>query len=96
MDERIIMISTEEAKDLCDSVKDALKALKWNNLTKEERRRYMRLQMSPRGYYDRSGYLPEDCGYCGACGNPTIGGGWCRDCHNEYRMLKNKLEGKND
>ena len=30
----------------------------WKNLSKEERRRYMQLQMSPQGGYNRSGYLP--------------------------------------
>ncbi len=65
--------------------------LNWNNLTKEERATYMRLQMSPQGSYDRSGYLPDDCGECGACGEPTLGAGWCQSCHREYRELYNKL-----
>jgi len=46
--------------------------LNWDNLTREERAEYMRLQMSPQGGYDRSGYLPDDCGECGACGTPII------------------------
>jgi len=68
--------------------------LRWDNLTKEERARYMQLQMSPAGGYDRSGYLPDDCGECGACGQPMLGVGWCPSCYAEWRRLRDKLEGK--
>ncbi len=68
--------------------------MNWNNLTKEERSTYMRLQMSPQGGYDRTGYLPEDCGECGACGTPTLGAGWCQNCRNKFRNLDDKLRGK--
>ena len=68
--------------------------LNWDNLTSDERRRYMRLQMSPSGSYDRSGYLPDDCGECGACGTPILGTGWCKTCHQEWQALRDKLEGK--
>lgn len=71
-----------------------VKAFNWDNLTKEERAEYMRLQMSPQGGYDRSGYLPEDCGGCGACGQPTIGAGWCRDCLKRFNELDDKLRGR--
>jgi len=63
----------------------------WDNLAKDERRRYMQLQMSPQGGYDRSGYLPDDCG---ACGQPTIGCGWCLHCRKEWGALRDKLMGK--
>lgn len=66
-------------------------SLNWQNLTKEERATYMRLQMSPQGGYDRSGYLPDDCGECGACGQPTIGGGWCHSCYLKWKELNDKL-----
>jgi hypothetical protein len=65
--------------------------LNWNNLTKNERRAYMQLQMSPQGRYDRSGYLPEDCGECGACGQPMLGSGWCSNCLAEFNKLRKKL-----
>ena len=65
--------------------------LNWNNLTKEERVEYMRLQMSPQGGYDRTGYLPDDCGECGACGQPTLGGGWCDYCFRRWKELNDKL-----
>lgn len=68
--------------------------MNWDNLTKEERARYMKLQMSPSGLYDRSGYLPDDCGECGACGTPIIGGGWCNSCYLEWKELRDKLEEK--
>ncbi len=70
--------------------------LNWNALTKDERAKYMRLQMSPQGGYDRSGYLPDDCGECGACGTPTLGGGWCKSCYREQRLIRDKLEGKHE
>lgn len=65
--------------------------LKWNNLTKEERAEYMRLQMSPQGSYNRSDYLPDDCGECGACGQPTLGAGWCHSCLLRHQELYDKL-----
>lgn len=68
--------------------------MNWNNLTTQERRRYMQLQMSPQGSYSLSGYLPDDCGECGACGQPMLGCGWCSDCLKEYIRLREKLEGK--
>jgi len=67
-------------------------SLNWGNLTKEERAEYMRLQMSPPGGYDRSGYLPDDCGECGACGQPILGTGWCHSCYRKWQALRNKLE----
>ena len=66
--------------------------LNWNNLTKDERTRYMQLQMSPSGSYDRSDYLPEDCGECGACGQAMLGSGWCHSCYEEWQELRDKLE----
>lgn len=65
--------------------------LNWNNLSKAERTEYMRLQMSPQGGYDRSGYLPDDCGECGVCGQPTIGGGWCSGCLKRHQELREKM-----
>ena len=67
--------------------------MNWNNLTKEERAEYMRLQMSPQGGYDRSGYLPEDCGECGVCGQPCFGSvGWCQSCLHRKIELDEKLK----
>ena len=68
--------------------------MNWDNLNKEERAEYMRIQMAPRGGYDRSGYLPDDCGECGACGQPILGAGLCRHCFEEWRTLNFKLKGK--
>jgi len=69
-----------------------LKTLNWRNLTNKERAEYMSLQMSPRGGYDRSGYLPDDCGYCGACGEPVLGARWCHSCFSRWDYLKKKLK----
>lgn len=66
--------------------------LNWSNLTKEEKGTYMRLQMSPPGGYDRTGYLPDDCGECGACGQPMLGTGWCSDCYQIFKELRDKLK----
>lgn len=68
--------------------------LNWDNLLKDEKAEYMRLQMSPSGSYDRNGYLPDDCGECGACGQPTLGSGWCCSCLQRFNELNNKLRGK--
>jgi len=68
--------------------------LNWDNLTREERAEYMRLQMSPQGGYDRSGYLPDDCGECGACGTPILGTGWCKKCSQRFKELDDKLRDK--
>ena len=65
--------------------------LNWNNLTKEERAEYMRLQMSPSSQ-GRSAYYPDDVNECGACGQPTIGGSWCESCLRRYNALRLKLE----
>ena len=67
--------------------------LHWENLTKEERRRYMQIQMAPsRG--GRSAYLPDDCGECPVCDSPALGFGLCRYCGEEYDNLRKKLEGR--
>ena len=65
--------------------------MNWDNLTRDERAEYMRLQMSPQGGYDRTGYLPDDCGECGACGQPTLGSGWCSSCYARWHELHTKL-----
>lgn len=66
--------------------------LNWGNLTKEERATYMRLQMSPHGGYDTSGYLPYDSGECGACGTPILGSGRCHSCYQTWKELNDKLK----
>ena len=67
--------------------------MNWNNLAKDERAEYMRLQMSKQSY-GRSAYLPEDCSECGACGQPTIGYGWCNSCRQHYQELRARLWGE--
>lgn len=67
--------------------------LNWDNLTRDERVEYMRLQMSPSGC-TRSAYLPDDCGDCNACGSPAFGYDWCDECLNRHQVLRHKLEGK--
>ena len=55
-----------------------------------ERGRLMYLQMAPQGGY--GGFnLPDDCGECGACGQPTLGSGWCGDCYEDWDRLMKKL-----
>ena len=68
-------------------------SLNWNNLTKDERTRYMQIQMSS-STNARSAYLPDDCSECSVCGTPTLGSGWCNDCYKEWRTLRDKLEVK--
>ncbi len=64
----------------------------WARLTKEERVQLVYLERSirfstPAG---RSSDLPEDCGECGACGNPHCDGGLCRSCNRALDRLINK------
>ena len=66
--------------------------LNWNNLTKEERAEYMRIQMSGQRL-TRSAYLPDDCGECSCCGQPGLGS-YCGHCLKRWQELRNKLEGK--
>jgi len=66
--------------------------MNWNSLTQEEKREYMQLQMSPSRGYSGGGYLPDDCGECGACGQPClIDVGWCKDCLCRKIELDEKL-----
>ena len=63
----------------------------WENLTKDERAEYMRLQMSP-AYGAGSSYYPEDVSDCGACGQPCFGSvGWCQSCLHRKIELDKKL-----
>lgn len=64
--------------------------LSWNKLTKEEKARYMQMQMTPR-YGCRSDLLPDDCSECPVCGYPVFGIGWCTHCDKEFDKLDNKL-----
>ncbi len=66
-------------------------ALNWNNLNKEERSIYMRIQMSHGTGYGGGGYLPDDCSDCGACGEPMLGRGICPTCFEQWKELDNKL-----
>lgn len=66
----------------------------WSNLTKEERAEYMNIQMSRSNSYGSSGYLPDDCSECGACGSPMLGIGVCTQCSKRQRELIAKLEAK--
>jgi len=61
-------------------------------LTPYERRILMDMQMHPGGHY--SDYLPDDCSECGGCGNPTLGSGWCEECHKEFDFLIRKAAGR--
>ena len=66
--------------------------MNWNNLTKEERGRYMRLQMSAgNGGVGRNPYLPDDSAECKSCGQPILWTGWCKDCYQEWKQLRDKL-----
>ncbi len=67
--------------------------LNWSNLTKGERVEYMQLQMSPSHGGSGDGYLPDDCGDCGACGQPCFRDvGWCINCLHRKIELDNKLK----
>jgi len=69
-------------------------ALNWNNLTKEERAEYMRLQMARR--VDNSPYLPDGYHDCGVCSTPTSVGNLCDSCLDRLLALSGKLRGKEE
>ena len=57
----------------------------WNNLTKLERSRFMKLQM-------RGGNSLRESGYkCNCCNNYTSIARLCADCFYEWKKLENKL-----
>ena len=63
----------------------------WATLTPEERRRLTHLMTSPLG--SGGGWnIPEDCGYCGACGNLCLGGGRCLPCLEEEIALSEQAD----
>ena len=70
-----------------------LRKRNWNNLTKEERTEYMRLQMAWGG-----GLLVEvdygekyyDCDNP-RCSYPVKGGGLCHQCYEVWKRLDDKL-----
>jgi len=66
----------------------------WDNLTKEERSVYMHIQMSHSNQYGGRGYLPDDCSDCGSCGQPMLGVGICSSCYQRWKVLDDKLRGK--
>ena len=66
-------------------------SLNWNNLTKEEKSAYMKLQTAHGG-----GVLVEiDWGQrlyeCDACGKPIADGGLCHTCYTRWEELHMKL-----
>ena len=64
--------------------------LHWDNLTKEERTTYMRLQTDG-GYRTYSNLLAEGVYECGGCGNYT-NGGLCTSCYTTWDILYKKLK----
>lgn len=65
----------------------------WNNLSKDERREYMVLQMAPS--MGRRAYLPEDRSVCSVCSTPFVGWGvLCVLCWNRLNDLEDKLHGR--
>lgn len=65
----------------------------WNKLTKQERSELVWLEKTQH-HYGYSAYYPDDCGECGSCGNPSLGGGLCNLCNNRLIELLNKVNGQ--
>ena len=68
--------------------------LNWNNLTKDERSAYMKLQTAHGGEVlveiDWGQRLYE----CDACGKPIADGGLCSACYARWKELDDKLRNK--
>lgn len=63
----------------------------WAALTKDERSELWWLEDGER-HSGRSSYYPDDCGECGNCGCPSLGGGLCSLCHACLSELLNKAD----
>ncbi len=61
----------------------------WAGLNKGERSALVCLERAQH-YYGSSPYYPDDCGECGGCGCPSLGGGLCNSCSNRLQELLNK------
>lgn len=61
----------------------------WSRLTAQERSELVALERSTH-YYGRSAMLPEDCGECGNCSTPSLGGGLCPLCNRRLLALIGK------
>jgi len=61
----------------------------WGGLSKTERSTLVYLERAQH-WFGRSGYYPDDCGDCGGCGCPSLGGGLCNQCSNQLQQLLNK------
>jgi len=67
----------------------------WARLTTMERSRLVRLERADKnsGRVGGSPFLPDDCGECGFCSSPSLGGGLCLTCSRELTALINKAKG---
>lgn len=64
----------------------------WAALSKEERCHLIWIERQQYHCGQLGGYLPDDCGYCGSCGNPSFGGRLCRFCLDDLIELVDKAD----
>lgn len=65
----------------------------WARLTKPERSELWWLEYGDKHSGSGGGWYPDDCGECGNCGCPSLGGGLCQICLNRLIGLLNKADG---
>jgi len=66
----------------------------WARLTPDERSWLVYFERSKHFSAGCSPYLPDDCGECGMCSSPSVGGGPCRYCLAECLRIVRKADEK--
>lgn len=64
----------------------------WAVLTAEERNELVYLERAKKHCGGLGGYLPDDCGECGYCSQPCLGGGLCPPCLHRLIFLVGKAD----
>ena len=62
----------------------------WARLDKFERSTLVYLERAQHWFGGGGGYYPDDCGECGGCGCPSLGGGLCDLCSDQLQGLLSK------
>jgi len=65
----------------------------WARLNRSERVQLVWLEKDQH-YYAHPSYYPDDCGECGHCGCPSLGGGLCNLCSSRLEWLLKKANGE--
>ena len=62
----------------------------WGALSPEERAHLVYLERADNMCSYHDGYIPDDCSYCSACGEPQRTSGLCDECSDRLEYLIGK------